>query len=690
VIGDQITFSRIRVKLTDIPTTGTYRIVHPYGEEAIDEVAGAPRGIFFSDDAGIGLPGGPFDLLLKGRLGPFLLPSTTPGGPELPAVSAQNPTPDTDPAHFGGAFAPTRYPGTGKLYIADPARIGPVTGSALADFIACPNSDPCTVSNGGVLENHNVFRIEGPPGSNLGGPGVDFIETTDFTLAGRVFTDSIPGRVSVERASYERDSSSQKLDVFASAFPTAPGRIPTQATPQAVLPQLTFFDKACNSAVDANGNPVAPFSAPTGAAELQMFNSGSTFWGQTASTIPSAVCVKDSTSRDATGVLVPAFFPKSVTDDVTVDQATYDPSTGTLVVSAHSSEQSTPPVLTLTGFGKTPDTNLTNGSISIASLAAPPAAVHVHSSRGGDGDRPVTTKLGSAPVLPDTPVAANDSATFDEDSGPQVIDVLGNDSGLSAGTPVITLTAQPRLGTAVVDTASNKVRYTPNLNAFGNDSFSYQVAVGSSVSNSANVTITINPLNDPPVAASDTLAAVANLPATLNLLANDTDPDGASDLASAVILTQPVAAPGTIGTATVTGGAGGNVSFSATAAGTYSFTYQAKDTTGVTSNIATVTVNVAGNEQIPIALAEFRTGQLRLRINGTISPIQGQTVTIRWANGRDITSVVATVVSDATGAWAIDQRPATGIQDPRNSGATAVVVTGPGGGRQVLNITLRN
>jgi hypothetical protein len=457
-----------------------------------------------------------------------------------------------------------------------------------------------------------------------------------------------------------------------------------------VLPQLTFFDKACNSALDANGNPVAPFSAPTGATELQMFNSGTTFWGQTASTIPSAVCVKDSTSRDATGALVPAFFPKSVADDVTIDQATYDPSTGTLVVNAHSSDEATPPVLTLIGFGKTPNTNLTNGTVSISSLAAPPAAVHVHSSRGGDADRPVTTKLGSAPVLPDTPVAANDSATFDEDAGPQVIDVLANDSGLSSGTPVITLTAQPRLGTAVVDTATNKVRYTPNLNAFGSDSFSYQVAVGSSASNSANVTITINPLNDPPVAANDSLAAVANQATTLNLLANDSDPDGTSDLASAVILTQPVAAPGTVGTATVTGGAGGNVSFTATAAGTYSFTYQAKDATGVSSNTATVVVNVAGNEQIPITQAEFRTGQLRLRVSGTISPIQGQTVTIRWANGRDITSVVATVVSDATGAWALDQRPATGIQDPRNSGATAVVVTGPGGGRQVLNITLRN
>jgi len=690
-IGDQVTFSRIRVKLTNIPVTGTYRFIHPYGEDAIDETAGAARGIFFTDDFGIGIPGGPFDLALNGRLGPFLLASNTPGGPELPAVSAQNPTPDRDPAHFGGVFTPTPYPGTGKLYIADPARLGPVTGSPLPDFIACPNSDPCTLSNGGTLHNHNVFRIEGPAGSGLGGPGVDFVETSDFSLMGRVFTNSIPGRVNVERASYQRDSSSQQFDVFASAFPTAPGRIPTQPTPQAVLPQLTFFDMPCASALDSDGNPVAPFSAPGGAAESQMFNSGTIFWGQSAANIPSAICVKDSTARDATGTLVPAFFPKNVTDEVTISRATYDPNTGTLSVSAQSSDQSSSPTLTLSGFGKTHDTDLTNGSVSISSLAAPPATVLVRSSRGGFVELPVVTRLGSAPVLPDTPVAANDSATFNEDSGAQDIDVLGNDTGLSGGTPVITLTAQPRLGTAVIDTTSNKVRYTPNPNASGSDSFSYNVAVGTAVSNSANVTITIKPVNDPPVAANDTFAAIVNQAATFNLLTNDTDPDGTSDLATVANVSAVTPSAGTFGTGSVTVGAGGNVSFSATAVGTYTFTYQAKDVSGVLSAApATVTVTVSGAEQIGIALAEFRTGQLRLRINGTISPIALQTVTIKWANGRDTTSVVARPTSDATGAWAIDLRGVSGIQDPRNSGATSVVVTGPGGGRQVLNLTTRN
>src|SRR4051812_20690680 len=43
--GAQITFSRIRVKLNTIPVTGTYRFIHPYGEEFIDAAAGDARGI---------------------------------------------------------------------------------------------------------------------------------------------------------------------------------------------------------------------------------------------------------------------------------------------------------------------------------------------------------------------------------------------------------------------------------------------------------------------------------------------------------------------------------------------------------------------------------------------------------------------------------------------------------------------
>ena len=61
--GDQITFARIRVVLNPVPVSGTYRIIHPYGEELIDAVAGGR--IFLTEDVGIGAPGD-FSLSLTG------------------------------------------------------------------------------------------------------------------------------------------------------------------------------------------------------------------------------------------------------------------------------------------------------------------------------------------------------------------------------------------------------------------------------------------------------------------------------------------------------------------------------------------------------------------------------------------------------------------------------------------------
>ncbi|MFL5290455.1 MAG: hypothetical protein ACJ79U_02965, partial [Myxococcales bacterium] len=229
--GEQITFSRIRIKMTNIPVTGTYRVIHPYGEDSFDMEAGSARGIFSTDDVGIGAIGD-FSGALASRLGPFLLASDTPGGAEL---------------------APVAGPVPGKLYIADPARIGPVTGSALPEF----------TDSTGKLRNHNIFRIEGPAGSALGGVNadgstIDFIETTDFSLIGRVFTETMPGRVTVDRASYTSNASGNKLDVFATGFETQQGRLPAQPRPAAVTPQLSFFQGACGPA-DIAGN----FTAPT-------------------------------------------------------------------------------------------------------------------------------------------------------------------------------------------------------------------------------------------------------------------------------------------------------------------------------------------------------------------------------------------------------------------------------------------
>lgn len=665
IAGDQITFARIRFVLNPVPASGSYRFIHPYGEDVIDAAAGDK--IFFTEDIGIGAPGD-FTGALNSRLGPFLLPSAVPGGAEMPALTAANPTPDTDPAHFGGVFAATPYPGNGKSYIADPARIGPVTGSTLPNF----------VDSTGASRNHNIFRIEGPAGSNLGGPGIDAIETTDFGLMGRVFTSPLPGRVNVQRASYTSNASGQKLDVFATAFATVQGRLPSQPTPAAIAPQLTFFDAPCAGVLDPVTLAVnPPYSAPAGAVETQMFSSAAGLaWGQVRpATIPLAICVKDGTVRDANGNVVPSFFPQRVTDEVTISQADYDPAAGTLTVAATSSDATFSPTLTL-AYGAARN-DLVNGRITVPGIIAPPASIRVLSSAFGENTYPVSTGFAAgAPAPVGIPVAANDSFTFLEDAGAQILGILANDTNVAGGT--VTITGAPRLGTAVVN-ADGTVTYTSNLNASGADSFTYTVTVGTQISNGATVSLNVTPVNDAPTAVNDSASAVLNLPVQVAVTSNDTDPDGAADIVAAVIVTPPAAGA----TVTVSGKV---VTFTATLPGTYTFTYQAQDAGGLRSNTATVTVTVAAAESLNLTLAQYIVSKSRLRVSGTVTPAAGQTVRIDLVDslGTVLSTPATAFATDAAGAFNFDSLPVA-----RPNGTTSVKVTTSNGTVRFLTLTLK-
>jgi hypothetical protein len=665
--GDQVVFARIRVVLNPVAVTGTYRFIHPYGEEVIQGVAGDK--IFFTEDVGINCPAGQFDCALNSRLGPFLLPSAIPGGAEMPPLTAQNPTPDTNPAHFGGDFAPTPYPGTGKAYIADPARVGPVTGSPL----------PVFTDSTGALRNHNIFRIEGPAGSRLGidpatGALVDWVETTDFSLMGRVYTGALAGRVDVSRASYASNASERRLDVFASAFETTQARTPGQARPASILPQLTFFDAPCAGVVDEIGDIRPPYSAPANATEYQMFGLNTEYWGQAhPASIPNEVCVKDGSARDAAGNTIPAFFRQQVTDEVTITQAYYDPGAGTLTVMAASSDEITAPVLTL-AYG-TLLIDFTGGQIVVPDVIAPPAKVRVLSSAFGADERLVRTGTGTPAPL-GVPVALNDTSTFLEDSGAQVLDVLTNDSNAAGGT--VTVGTLPRLGTLVVN-ADGTLTYTSTLNASGSDTFTYTVTVGTKVSNIANVTLNITPVNDAPGAVNDVVNAIINTPIAINVLANDVDPDGAADLVAAVIVSGPTPAGPTISVN------GGTVTFNSPQGGTYTFTYQAQDASGALSvNTGTVTVNVSGQESLTIAKAEYVRSKNLLKSQGSISPAAGQTITLQFTNSAGtVLGLAGTATVDALGNWAASPTV------PLPTGATSLKATSSNGTARAVAISFK-
>lgn len=665
--GDQMVFARLRFRLDPVPFNGDYTFYTPFGKFVVPGQAAGAR-IFFSED--IGVTAGNFAEALKGRVGPFLLPSATPGGPELPPIPqlAAGQDPFYDSLVAGGGATP--YPGNGRKYLADPARVGPLTGSPMPDYLL-PD---------GTTRNPNIFRIEGPNGF--------VFESTDFTVSGRLYEGAISGNVSVDRASYARSASGNQVDIYATAAAATQPRTPGAPPPATVSTQLAYFDAPCTPTIDTNGNPVPPYSAPANSTANQMFSAGSQYFGQSRpASVPSELCVQ-ANAVTAGGQATTTFLSAQLGDQVFISEALYDPSSQALSVKAKSSDQVTVQALSVEGLG---NIDPATGQLVITELLAPPSKVTVLSSGRGLSELQVSTGAvagGGSPL----PVANNDTVGVFEDcagttppSGstacatPLTIDVLTNDTGVAGG--VVAVTSPPTLGTAAVN-PDGTIRYTPRLNASGSDRLAYKVTVGGKTSNEASVAVTIIPVNDPPVAAADSVVALRGAQSSLNVLANDSDPDGASDLASAVIVTGNA----DLGLAAGTNFAGGVVSFtpSATmAAGTATFTYKAVDRSGVQSaNPATVTVNVSGGETMVPGKARYTQDKGRWVVSGTDNVSAGQTITFKYQNGTyrvngactgNAAGVTVGTAVVSAGTWSYDQllTSTIGVQNPSNTGNSA-------------------
>jgi len=110
----------------DVPVTGTYTVTHPFGVVSQNVLAAGVGGLDITDD---GLTTG-FDQVLARPVGPFLKSTSAPAG-----------------------------------FLGDAVTRTTVTGS--------PN-------------NTNFFRIQGPAGSGIGGPGIDFMQVNLFKVQGKI------------------------------------------------------------------------------------------------------------------------------------------------------------------------------------------------------------------------------------------------------------------------------------------------------------------------------------------------------------------------------------------------------------------------------------------------------------------------------------------------------------------------
>jgi len=171
----QISFGRIRIRVSGLIDGATYTVTHPYGVEHIQAETGAIKGINTTEDIGGLVPNGTFDETLGSKAAPFLKwPTGAPAG-----------------------------------YLGDPAVEHVVTGSPF---------------------NTNLFRIEGPAGSftgstqlcadaSLGGSPTetdDCIESDLFTVQGKLATRA---GVEVTKAYYSNSGTGHMIDLFAFSEP---------------------------------------------------------------------------------------------------------------------------------------------------------------------------------------------------------------------------------------------------------------------------------------------------------------------------------------------------------------------------------------------------------------------------------------------------------------------------------------
>lgn len=199
---------------------------------------------------------------------------------------------------------------------------------------------------------------------------------------------------------------------------------------------------------------------------------------------------------------------------------------------------------------------------------------------------------GPAGPVNQPPVASDDSYTIAEDhslvTNPSV---LSNDFDPEEKPLTAILVTNSSHGTLSL-AADGSFAYVPNANFNGLDSFTYKANDGVSNSNLATVTITVQAVNDAPVAADKSLVLYQGSTQSLVLAASDVDGDD---------LTYSIVVGPTHGTLS---GSGANWSYTPNPLnyiGTDSFTFTASDGSS-TSNVATVALDI---QPIPTEVVLF-------------------------------------------------------------------------------------
>ncbi|WDY60117.1 Ig-like domain-containing protein [Pseudomonas sp. PSKL.D1] len=546
---------------------------------------------------------------------------------------------------LGGALGPFLRSATGPY-----TEVNPDTGAS-ETYIGDPNRTEAVI---GSPFGTNFVRIQGPAGT---------IQTNLFTVSGKVLDQRAQTPVTLERATYSRNGSGTRVAVFA---------------------------KAPNNASLCMRNGLALVGTPPSPCQFSLTpdNNGLFFNQQLSQAAPPPVVVVTASNTAAN--TQPTALSSKLSDVVKVSTARYEWANKRLTIEARSSDEVVIPDIIAQGYGRLSKSG-TLQSLTINDLAQPPATITVKSAHGGSDVEPVVI-VGNAPVE-----AANQPPLAQADVGsttvgvPLTLSLLQNDSDPDGNVPLsITDLTQPGTGLGgVVLNGSAAVTYTPPAGATQPlvATFTYRAMDAKGLKSApANVTINVAP-NQPPTANPETVTTLG-VPLTINVLANDTDPEGNVPLAVAN-LTQPPAGRGTVSTD------GTSVTYtpptSVTSAFTTTFTYQARDALGAVSGNGTVTVNVqprpaAETFAVTAATVLARSnGRYNWDISGTSSVTTGNTITVRVTTTTGVQTLGTTTVP-VTGRWRLTVSNSTTVIP---TAAPQATITSSQGTTRTVNVTVQ-
>ncbi len=323
---------------------------------------------------------------------------------------------------------------------------------------------------------------------------------------------------------------------------------------------------------------------------------------------PVAVDIPDVTNEDnqSVSIATESFFSDVDGDDLTITAAGLPP-----------------------GLSIDPATGIISGTLDIDASQGSPYTVTLTADDGNGG---TVSQDFVWTVTNPAPTAVNDNASVDEDSSVNV-DVLGNDNDPD-GDPLTVTSASAPNGTVVIE-ADGTLTYTPNPDFNGEDTITYTIDDGNGGTSTAAVIVTVNPINDDPVAVDDAVTTDEDTPVTIGVLGNDSDIDG--DDLTVTTATSP--------DGTVTINPDGTLEFTPNPNfnGTTTISYEISDGNGGTAT-ATVTVTVNPINDPPVANPDAATTDEDTPVNvpliGNDTDADGDALTVTAATAANGTVVI--------------------------------------------------